>query len=328
MQGTNQRVQMNWDKLIQRALVPFEGKPGQLDKRAGLYMDEAQEDFALHTKCYVKKLNIYITKDKVFVNLPKDFVEMCDNPVFRGEYLTPSTYGGMHYNKEIETNQLNTGSPIEFAIENRKFYFLPRPSTAGILTITYVAIPSSLRSMTGLKQLRFDTVVSEYFDVGDVIKSRIGASNSTSSVATIERVDYDSPSGGVLTLSTLTNGFTTDNEDFFVSGDASDHYSSTYGTDWNSITTTWNNLGFGGMARTNGPQYDFTDSAPEIPEAYHYLLVDYVKAQIHQDLGNAKQFQNHYALYVGHKEKARSTVSNAKYGDKSYVIDSLSEYVI
>tara|TARA_R110001592_G_scaffold167175_1_gene402568 strand:+ start:2734 stop:3693 length:960 start_codon:yes stop_codon:yes gene_type:complete len=319
---------MNWDKLKQRALVPFEGRPGQLDIRAGLYLDEAQEDFALHTKCYVKKVNIYITKDKVFIDLPKDFVEFTDNPIFRGEYLTPSTYGGMHYNKEIETNLLNTGSPIEFAVENRKFYFLPRPSTAGVLTITYIAVPNSLRSSTGLKQLRFDNVVSEYFEVGDVIKSRIGASNSTTSVATIERVDYDSPSGGVLTLSNITNGFTTDNEDFFVSGDESDHYASSYGTNWNSITTTWNNMGFGGIATVNGPQYSYTDLSPEIPDVYHYLLVDYVKAQIHQDLGNTKAFQNHYSLYVGHKEKARTTVANAKYGDKSYVTDSLSVNVI
>ena len=49
---------MTWDKLIQRSLVPFEGRPGQLETRAGLYLDEAQEDFALHTKCHIKKTNI------------------------------------------------------------------------------------------------------------------------------------------------------------------------------------------------------------------------------------------------------------------------------
>ena len=149
---------MNWNKLIQRALVPFEGRAGQLDKRAGLYMDEAQEDFALYTKCHVKKTNIYISENKVFVSLPKDFVELADNPVFRGEYLSPSTYGSKHYNKEVMTNQLNTGSPREYAIEDKKFYFLPRPSTAGILTITYVAVPVSLRSQSGLKQLRLSLI--------------------------------------------------------------------------------------------------------------------------------------------------------------------------
>ncbi len=319
---------MNWDKLIQRALVPFEGRAGQLDKRAGLYMDEAQEDFALHTKCFVKKVNIYIVKDKIYVDLPKDFVEMADNPVFRGEYLTPSTYGGMHYNKEVETNNLNTGSPSEFAIENRKFYFLPRPSTAGILTITYVAIPSSLRGSSNLKQMRFDNVVSEYFEVGDVIKSRVGGTGNTSSVATIERVDYDRPSGGLLTLSNITNGFVNDDEDFFVSGAESAHYESLFGATWDSYVTQWNDFGFGGIATVQGPQYDFSDSSPQIPDVYHYHLVDYVKAMIHQDLGDNKRFQSHYALYVGHKEKARSTVANAKYGDKSYVTDSLSVNVI
>ena len=110
---------MTWDKLIQRSLVPFEGRPGQLETRAGLYLDEAQEDFALHTKCHIKKTNIYITANKVFVELPKDFVELCDNPVFRGEYLTRSTYGGYDYNKEIENNQLNIIGEI-INLENEK----------------------------------------------------------------------------------------------------------------------------------------------------------------------------------------------------------------
>ena len=319
---------MTWDKLIQRSLVPFEGRPGQLETRAGLYLDEAQEDFALHTKCHIKKTNIYITANKVFVQLPKDFVELCDNPVFRGEYLTKSTYGGYDYNKEIESNQLNTGHPVEYAIEDRKFYFLPRPNTAGILTLTYVAIPASLRSKAGLFQLRFDNVLSEYFDVGDVIKSRIGASNTTNSQATIERVDYDKPDGGVLTLSNITNGFSTDDEDFFVSGSDTAHYESLHGTNWNAFQVTWNNMGFGGLASTVGPQYSFTDAAPIIPDPYHYHLVDYVKAMIHQDLGNIKQFNNHLAIYVANKEKARTTVANSDFGHQSYVTDSLGLRIV
>ena len=319
---------MTWDKLIQRALVPFEGRPGQLDKRAGLYMDEAQEDFALHTKCHVKKINIYITSEKVFVKLPKDFVELCDTPVFRGEYMLPSSYAGKHYNKEIETNQLKTGTPKEYAIENNRFYFLPRPQHHGVLTLTYVAVPSSLRSSSGLKQFRFDNVVSEYFDVGDVIKSRLGASNTTNSVATVERVEYDKPLGGLITISNITNGFITDNEDFFVSGSDTAHYESLHGTNWNDTITSWNDLGFGGIASLVGPQYDYSDTSPEIPEVYHYHLVDYVKAMIHQDLGNHKLFQNHYSLYVGSKEKARSIVANAHHGGRSYVTDALDISII
>lgn len=319
---------MNWDRLIQRALVPFEGRAGQLDTRAGLYMDEAQEDFALHTKCHVKKVNIYISEKKVYVTLPKDFVELCDNPVFRGEYLTRGSYGGYDYNKEIESNQLNVGRPIEYVIEDRKFYFLPRPTNAGILTLSYVAIPASLRGKTSLKQLRFDTVVSEYFDVGDVIKSRVGASNTTNSQATIERVDYDKPTGGLLTLSSVTNAFNNDDEDFFVSGAETSHYENLYGTNWNSFTTTWNDLGFGGMARTVGPQYSFTDSSPIIPEPYHYHLVDYVKAMIHQDLGNGDLANIHLANYVANKEKARTTVANADKGHQSYVTDSLGIRIV
>lgn len=319
---------MTYDKLIQRALVPFEGRLGQLDSRAGFYMDEAQEDFALHTKCYKKKVNIYISANKVFVALPKDFLGLCDEPFFRGYTLKKSRYGGQEYNREVTTNQVNTGRPEEYAIENNKFYLLPRPSVAGILTISYIAIPASLRSKTGLKQMKFDNVVSEYFDVGDVIKSRVGASNTTNSQGTIERVDYDTPTGGVMTISNVTNGFLTDNENFFVSGPETAHYEAQYGTNWNSFQTTWNDLGFGGMASVQGPQYDFVDTSPLIPEPYHYHLVDYVKAMIHQDLGNEKGFNTHMSMYTGNKERARTTVAYADTGGMSYVSDEMTYHVI
>tara|TARA_R110001592_G_scaffold27006_1_gene100545 strand:+ start:1254 stop:2213 length:960 start_codon:yes stop_codon:yes gene_type:complete len=319
---------MTWERLIQRALVPFEGRAGQLDKRAGLYMDEAQEDFAMHTKCFVKKCNIYIVEGKVYVDLPKDFIELADSPIFRGERLSRSSYGSMHFNKEITTNQVKQGPPAEYSIENQKFYFLPRPSTSGVLTITYVATPKSLRSLTGLQQIRFDNVVSEFFDAGQVIKSRPGSAGSTSTVATIEKVEYDKSLGGLLTLSNLTNGFTVDNENFFVSAASTTYYENSYSGVWSSFITTWNQLGFGGMAQVVGVQYSKAETAPSIPEAYHYHLVDYVKAMIHQDLGNIKAFQNHFALYIANKEKARTTVANADKGGMSYVVDALSENAI
>ena len=319
---------MTWQKLIQRALVPFEGRAGQLDKRAGLYMDEAQEDFALHTKCHVKKLNIFISSEKIYVDLPKDFIEMADMPVFKGKYLENNPSGAYDYNKEITTNNVTTGSPMEYNIQDKKFYFLPRPSSSGVLTITYVAVPSSLRSMQYLKKLRFDNVLSEYFDIGDVIKSRLGASNTTNSEATIERVDYDTYMGGVLTLSNCTNGFLTDDEDFFVSGSETAHYEALHGTDWNAYQTTWNNLGFGGLASVVGVQYDYEDTSPIVPDVYHYHLVDYAKAMIHQDLGNMKQFDIHYALYTANKEKARTTIANSDLGGPSFVADRISAGII
>tara|TARA_R100001082_G_scaffold36429_2_gene19138 strand:- start:6228 stop:7187 length:960 start_codon:yes stop_codon:yes gene_type:complete len=319
---------MTWDKLIQRALVPFEGRAGQLDKRAGLYMDEAQEDFALHTKCFIKKTHMYITNNKTYIDLPTDFVEIADHPIFRGKCLTKSPSNSFNYSKNVDTNLFNTGSASDYFIENKRLYFLPRPSTAGILTLTYIASPISLRTSSGLKQLRFDNIVSEFFDVGDVIKSRVGGSNITNSQATVEKVEYEDTVSGILTLSTITNGFTNDNEDFFVSGPESAQYESTYGSNWESFKTTWNNLGFGGMAKTQGVQFDYTDTKPEIPDVYHYFLVDYVKAMINQDLGNSQEFQNHFSLYVANREKARATVANADHDRMSFVADRLSVGVL
>ena len=314
---------MTWDKLIQRALVPFEGRAGQLDKRAGLYIDEAQEDFALYTKCYVKKTHMYITSEKTYIDLPSDFIEIADHPIYRGQCLTRSASNSFNYSKNVDTNLFSTGSASNYYIESNRLYFLPRPSTAGILTLTYVAVPVSLRTSTGLKQLRFDTIVSEFFDVEDIIKSRVGASNSTSSAGAVKKVEYEDTVSGVLTYSVTSNGFTTNDEDFFVSGPESAQYESTYGTNWNSFITTWNNLGFGGMAKTQGFHFDYTETKPSLPEVYHYILVDYVKAMIHQDLSNLKEFQNHYSLYVANREKARSTILNADYDRMSFVADRL-----
>jgi hypothetical protein len=319
---------MNWDTLIQRALVPFEGRAGQLDKRAGLYVDEAQEDFSMHTKCYVKKTHMYIAAEKTYIDLPSGFIELADHPIFKGRCLTKSASNSFNYSKSSETNRFRTGSTRDYYIENNRLYFLPRPSTAGILTLTYVAIPVSLRTSTGLKQLRFDNIVSEFFDVNDVIKSRAGASNTTSSVGTIKRVEYEDTLSGVLTYSPTTNGFAVDNEDFFVSGPESAQYESSFGVNWDSFITTWNNLGFGGMAKTQGGHFDYTESQPIIPDVYHIYLTDYVKAMIHQDLGNTKEFRTHYELYVVNREKARSTVANAAHDRMSFVADRVGVGII
>lgn len=315
---------MTWDKLIARALVPFEGRIGQLDKRAGLYIDEAQEDFAYYTKCFVKKTNIYVYKEKSYVTLPQDFVELADQPIFRSNPLRKAMSNSLDYTRNSTTNLVRVSEPCEYYIESNRLYLIPRPVQSGILTVTYVSIPTSLRTYTGLKQLRFDNVVSEYFDVGKIVKSRIGESNSTTTTATIRRVEYEDSLSGIITLSDITNGFTVNNENFYESSGESAQYEASYGTAWNSFITTWNALGLGGLAQTLGVQYAFADVKPLIPDVYHNYLVDYVKAMLHQDIGNGKEFQNHYSLYVANREKARSTVANKDYGGMSFVADRVS----
>ena len=315
---------MTWDKLIARALVPFEGKIGQLDKRAGLYIDEAQEDFSYYTKCFVKKTNIYVYKEKSYVSLPKDFVELCDKPIFRSNPLRLAMSNSLDYTRNSTTNLVRVSEPVEYYIESDRLYLIPRPVQSGILTVTYVAIPTSLRTYSGLKQIRFDNVVSEYFDVDKTVKSRIGESNSTTTTATIRRVEYEDSLSGVLTISDITNGFTNNDENFYESSGESAQYESSYGTNWNSFINTWNTLGLGGLAQTNGVQFNFTDVSPQIPDVYHNYLVDYVKAMIHQDIGNGQEYQNHFSLYIANREKARSTVSNKAQGGMSFVADRMN----
>ena len=320
---------MNWATLIDRALVPFEGRTGQLDTRVGKYLDEAQEDFSLYTKCYVRKYNIYISSNKTYVELPDDFVEMVDSPIFRGEYLSQRTSNAYLYNQDTDTNLFNKGTPCEYYLEDRRLHLIPRPTQAGVLTLTYVAVPNSLRSSTGLKKLRFDNLQSEFFRRGNKIESRTGTYGitSTNSVATVERADHNEPKAGMLIISGLTNGFTTDNEDFLSTGDETAFYENQYGSNWNNILTTWNNLGFGGIATVNGNQFDYTEDKPIIPDVYHYFLVDYAKAMLHQDVGNGSEYQNHYTVYLANREKARTTVANADVGGMAYVSDRVGSGV-
>lgn len=319
---------MKWTDLIDRTLVPFEGRIGQLDTRAGKYLDEAQEDFALYTKCYVRKFNIYIAADKTYIDLPSDFVEMTDSPIFRGDYLRQRTSNAYLYNQDSSNNLFNKGTPHEYYLENRRLHLIPRPTQAGVLTLTYVATPTSLRGKTGMYQVRFDNLQSEYFRDGEGLKSRVGASNTTNTVATIERADHFEPKAGLITYSNVTNGFTTDNEDFYSTGDETTYYENLYGTNWSSIVTAWNNLGFGGIATINGNQYSYTETKPIIPDVYHYLLADYAKAMIHQDMGNGNEYQNHYTVYMANREKARTVVANADVGGMAYVSDRLTSGVL
>lgn len=314
---------MTWANLMDRALVPFEGRTGQLDTRVGKYLDEAQEDFSLYTKCYVRKFNIYISANKTYVELPDDFVEMVDSPIFRGGYLSQRTSNAYLYNQDTDTNLFNKGTPSEYYLEDRRLHLVPRPSQAGVLTLTYVAVPASLRTKTGMKKLRFDNLKSEYFRAGDIIKSRATTYGitSTNSIATVERADHFEPKAGILVISGLTNAFTTDNEDFFSTGDETTFYENQYSNNWDSILTTWNDLGLGGIATVNSSQYAYTETKPIIPDVYHYLLVDYAKAMIHQDIGNGKEYQNHYSVYLANREKAKTTVANQDVGGMSYVAD-------
>lgn len=315
---------MKWVDIIDRTLLPFESRKGQLDIRAGKYLDEAMEDFSLYTKCHVRKFNIYISTDKTFITLPDDFVEMVDTPVFRGRYLDRRASNAYLFNQDTATNRFNTGTPQEYYLEDRRLHLIPRPSQAGVLTLTYIAVPKSLRGKTDLKKVRFDNLVSEFFRPGNDIKSRPGASNTTSTIGKIEVAEHHEPLGGSLIISGVTNGFTTDNEDLFSANPETGYWETLHGSSWSSITTTWNNLGFGGIATINGVQFSYTEEEPVIPSIYHYALVDYAKAMIHQDMGNLKAFNNHYTLYVASREKARTTSANSDSGGMTYVADRVA----
>jgi hypothetical protein len=309
---------MTFASLIDRVLVPFEAHRGQMDTRAGKYLDEAQEDFSLYSKCYTKKFNMYISASKEYIDMPSDFIEMISRPVFRGAYLNERNANDLLYNKATSDNLFNKGTPQEYYIEYDKLYLVPRPSTAGILTLTYVASPTSLREKTGLYKLRFDGLVSEYFKVGMTLK---GLTNNYTSV--IERSIHDSTTTGTLVLSTLSNSAGYVNNESLISTSVDTTYWETIYSTFATITTAWNNLGLGGTATANGTSYVYTETEPLISNVYHYALVDYAKAMIHQDLGNGNEFQMHYAVYINSREKARVTHANSGAGGSSFVSDAI-----
>ena len=77
---------MLWSQIVDRACVPFEPSD-EVKVKAKKYGEEAQQDFAYHTKSYERTRGIYIDKDDRQTELPEDFIELASHVEFRNRIL-------------------------------------------------------------------------------------------------------------------------------------------------------------------------------------------------------------------------------------------------
>ena len=192
---------MLWSQIVDRASVPFE--PSDETKiKAKKYGEEAQQDFAFHTKSYERTRGIYIDNDDREIALPDDFIEMAGYVEFRNRVL------GLYpehrrYPRRTSANVYRTGTPENYEIKGSNMYLYPSPSTVGVLQFQYTATINNLEdSATAYKRLNYTSLISGYWAVGKNIQGL--TSNAT---ATIEE-DINDNNTGTLVLSNVSGTFT------------------------------------------------------------------------------------------------------------------------
>ena len=69
---------MLWSQIVDRASIPFEPSD-KIKQKAKKYGEEAQQDFAYHTKSYERTRGVYIDSGAREVELPDDFIAISYN---------------------------------------------------------------------------------------------------------------------------------------------------------------------------------------------------------------------------------------------------------
>ena len=59
----------------------------QTKQKAKRYLEEAQQDFAFHSRCYQRNLSIFIDANDHTIGLPDDFIEISGYVEFRNRVL-------------------------------------------------------------------------------------------------------------------------------------------------------------------------------------------------------------------------------------------------
>jgi hypothetical protein len=289
---------MTWESLTDRVLTTFgSGVPRVKVKK---YLQEAEEDFALGTKCHIKNFAFMPYSDDDFITLPKDFIELVGNV----EYKTKTLERLAHFedfSRYKTDGNVKKGRTEYFFIRGEKMYLFPACSNIGVISFSYVARPAQLDSATTYKYLQFDDLESDQFYIGDPILGR--TSDATATVA--DRVNV-SQKTATLVLSGISGTFQ-DNEVIVATSNEMNMWLTSYSNNWSTLITNWQDIGLGGMADVRGAvyNYDSPGTSPVIPENYHTYLVSYAKAAIAEDNGDVNSAISFRTKYEFEKEQLR-----------------------
>ena len=305
---------MTWESLTDRVLTTFgSGVPRVKVKK---YLQEAEEDFALGTKCYVKDFSYMPFKVDSYIELPKDFIEIKGNVEFKTRTLNRVSHFE-DFSRFKTDGSIKQGNPEHFYIRGERMYLYPAVASVGLIAFSYVARPVQLDSGTTYKYLQFDDLESDQFYVGDEILGRTSAAEAT----VAEIVDL-AQKQATLVLSGVTGVFQ-DNEVVVVTSDEQGMWLGSYSNDWSQLLANWQVLGLGGIADVKGLVYDFSGAgaSPAIPENYHTYLVCYAKAAVAEDNGDLNGSSVYRSKYETDKEKTRVQSSHKGIDGVQTIVD-------
>ena len=291
---------MTWESLTDRVLTSFGSSVPRVKVKK--YLQEAEEDFALGTKCLIKTFSFMPFNKDDFLKLPADFLEIKGNVEFKTRTLKRVSHFE-DFSRFKTDGTIKQGNPEHYFIRGEKMYFYPAISSVGLITFSYVARPVQLDSGVTYKRLQIDDLESDMFYVGDEVLGRTGL--TTAIVADVIDVQQKTSTLVLHTIASGDGGFD-DNELLVATGDEQAMWLSNFGN-WTNLLANWQTIGLGGIADVNGILYDYTGAgaSPTIPESYHNYLVCYAKSELSEDMGDPNAASNYRAKYENDKERIR-----------------------
>jgi len=299
---------MLWSQIVDRACVPFEPND-EVKIKAKKYGEEAQQDFAYHTKSYERSRGVYIDKDDREIELPDDFIELASHVEFRNRVMRLYPEHKL-YSRRNSDGTFRTGTPEYYEIKGNSLFLYPSPSTVGRLLFDYVATVNNLDdSATAYVKLNYTNLKSGYWVVGKEIQGR--TSNATATVAE----DINDNKTGTLILSDKSGTFQASEE--IVQLDAEQAMNLQEQSSWENLLDNWDTIGLGARATTAGLTYSHSTAGdkPSILQAYHPMLIDYIKAMLFEDEGRYDISDRHMARYTRNRDIVKGQFqSRQEYG--------------
>ena len=314
---------MLWSQIVDRASVPFEPSD-EIKQKAKKYGEEAQQDFAYHTKSYERTRGIYIDSGDREIELPEDFIEMASYVEFRNRILKPYPEHSL-FPKRNSDGTFRTGTPENYEIKGNNLCLYPSPTSVGVLYFRYVATVNNIEdSATAYKKLNYTNLKSGYWQVGKKIQGM-------TSGATAEIVeDVNDNKDGTLILKDITNGANntpfgkkyangshTSEAEQIVQLDEEQAMNLIEQSSFDNLLTNWDTLGLGARATTAGLEYSFAKAgdSPAILQAYHPMLIDYIKAILFEDEDRYDLSDRHMNRYMQNRQLVKGQFqSRQRYG--------------
>lgn len=299
---------MLWSQIVDRASIPFEPSD-EVKVKAKKFGEEAQQDFAFHTKSYERTRGIYIDSGDREIELPEDFIEMASYVEFRNRILRLYPEHKL-FPKRNSDGSFRTGTPEYYEIKGNNLCLYPSPTTVGLLLFEYVATVNNLDdSATAYKKLNYKSLKSGYWQVGKQIQ---GMTNNAT--AKIEE-DINDNDTGTLVLSNVSGTFSANEQ--IVQIDEEQAMNLQEQSSWENLLANWDTIGLGARANTSGLLYSFAGAGdkPAILQAYHPMLIDYIKAMLYEDVGRYDISDRHMARYVNNRDLVKGQFqSRESYG--------------